>query len=245
MKLLFTNDLHYNKHKFDYISNVIADYDVLVISGDLLNQMDKHSSVYQQVSDINKWLLNIHNQNTKAHIVVCHGNHDVTYDTSNIIYTNTAPIDFISHPNITYSGDCLNLDDQKIQFLSFPFFWQDDYALIQYTNQLELQLKKDYTTFVSCHAPPSISACCSNEQNFGNKALDHITSIYDSIDLISCGHVHGAPYSKYGSWYDVVNNITIINPGHNKDKFNGVHLDINNNSIDKIIWIDRENFVHV
>ena len=64
------------------------------------------------------------------------------------------------------------------------------------------------------HAPPAGSPTSwDGARFFGDEDLSGWIETYKP-DFVFCGHVHGSPYSKGGSWVDRVGSTWVFNAGH-------------------------------
>jgi 3',5'-cyclic AMP phosphodiesterase CpdA len=73
MQILVVSDLHYALPQLDWVATVAADYDVVVIAGDLLDI----SSIVEpdaQIAVVLEYLARIASKTT---VIVCSGNHDL------------------------------------------------------------------------------------------------------------------------------------------------------------------------
>ncbi|OYV00472.1 MAG: hypothetical protein CFE26_23950, partial [Verrucomicrobiales bacterium VVV1] len=70
MRILHVSDLHADGLWFDWVASYCARYDLLAISGDLLDMFSKVALADQALA-VSAWILKL-----SAPVVVCSGNHD-------------------------------------------------------------------------------------------------------------------------------------------------------------------------
>ena len=76
MKILHTSDLHFNKKMYEKIYNIQKDYDLIVISGDLIES--SRDDIKKQL----KWLIDWSNA-ISTPLLISSGNHDFDYEEAN------------------------------------------------------------------------------------------------------------------------------------------------------------------
>ena len=72
MKILAVSDLHFGLAQFDWVTQQAANYDLVIIAGDLLD-IGGHLDLDSQITVVARYLRTI---GAKTRLLVCSGNHD-------------------------------------------------------------------------------------------------------------------------------------------------------------------------
>ena len=73
MRLLLVSDLHYSLKQLDWVTSAAADYDLVVVVGDLLD-ISSHVEADAQIVVVLEYLARM---SAKTTVVACSGNHDL------------------------------------------------------------------------------------------------------------------------------------------------------------------------
>jgi Icc-related predicted phosphoesterase len=73
MKILHTSDLHFDKKKYEKITKIQKNYDLIIISGDLIDATK--DNIKKQINWLIEWSNSI-----KIPLLISSGNHDFDYD---------------------------------------------------------------------------------------------------------------------------------------------------------------------
>ena len=71
-RALIVADLHYSLRQFDWLLRMAADYDLVIVAGDLLD-IAGHADLDTQIVVVSKYLARL---SAMTRVVVCSGNHD-------------------------------------------------------------------------------------------------------------------------------------------------------------------------
>ncbi|NIP38349.1 MAG: phosphohydrolase [Candidatus Dadabacteria bacterium] len=206
MKCLIVSDLHYRLNHYDWVLKESANFDLVVIAGDLLD-VGSIASPKAQITVVTKYLSKL-SKNTK--IIVCSGNHDL--DARNPSGEKYARWVFkINDLGIPSDGNDISLNGSIFTILP----WWDGPELL---SKIEEHLAKDSDTIKDnwiwiYHTPSDKSQTSWDGKKFnGDENLNKWIKIYNPYMVIS-GHCHLSPFKNDGSWIDRVNSTWVFNPG--------------------------------
>jgi Icc-related predicted phosphoesterase len=206
MRMLFVADLHYALKQFDWLVANAANFDPIIIGGDLLD-LGSALDFDVQIVVVEKYLSRIRQQ---TRLLVSSGNHDGDQrsgaDESIAQWIRDAKAD-----RMFVDGDSLEADG--VLFTICPW-WDGPVSRAELEAQLarEAQRVKDRWVWVH-HAPPSGSPVCWTGKKFGGDdfLLDWIKRF--SPDVVLSGHIHNSPFHSAGSWVDQIGRTWVFNPG--------------------------------
>ncbi len=207
MKILHVADLHYDLKKFDWVVDVAADVDLIVLAGDHLEIANQIQRPAQAVV-IRKYFQRI---NKLSKLVVCSGNHDLDKkDEFGELTSN-----WISNARlfgIPTDGDTVEINDT---LFSVCPWWDGVNGQYDVNEQLERDAKREAKRWVWVHhAPPEESPTSwGGKVCYGDEELRRWIIRYQP-DLVLSGHVHQSPYIKDGSWADRIGKTWVFNGGH-------------------------------
>lgn len=169
MRILHTADIHLAHDWFDWIASNCADFDLLVIAGDLQNAFS-NVSLDDQVKAIRTWLLAL-----STRTIVCSGNHDHWVAPRGIIDVSAEGrwlSSLCGHGNIVATdGDSIRFQDVEVVVNG----WGQ-----RYNGRGDLLVT---------HAPPSECPCAmSDDADFGDPTILDATA--STLKLILAGHIH-------------------------------------------------------
>lgn len=169
MKILHAADIHLDHDWFDWIAGICADFDLLVIAGDLQNGFSKVPQ-HDQAKAIRTWLSMLGTQT-----IVCSGNHDYWVAPRGIIDA-AAEGRWLS--SLSGHGNVVATDGDRIRLQEIEFVvngWG--------------QRPADGNDILVTHVPPSECPCAiSGGTDFGDPTLLGATAL--TPKLILAGHIH-------------------------------------------------------
>ena len=207
MKLLTVSDLHYNMRQFDWLLQRAGDFDMVIISGDLLN-IAGHVDLDTQILVINKYLRRLQEQ---VPLVVCSGNHDGDRKTDSGEYV----ADWLENGQLSgIHGDGASIEKDGWLFSICPW-WDGPIGQAEVEAFLNAEAAKGIPNwFVVHHAPPSESVTAwSGKRDFGDTHLRKFIVTHQPRIVLS-GHVHQAPFRNGGGWYDKIGETLVFNAGY-------------------------------
>lgn len=206
MKLLVVADLHYSLKQFDWLIERAADYDAIVIAGDVLD-LAGHADLDTQIVVVSKYL---HTLRMLAPVIVCSGNHDGDIKNEEGEFV----ADWLRREgaeNLYVDGDGFTLGGTRITVCP----WWDgpvtQKALGEFLES-EAAEPKDRWIWIY-HSPPDQSRVSwTGKGHYGDKYLvDRIKQYWP--ECVLSGHVHNSPFRGGGSWIDRLGNSWVFNPG--------------------------------
>lgn len=206
MRMLFVADLHYALKQFDWLLANAAQYEAVIIGGDLLD-LSSPLDLDVQIVIIGKYLTRLSGQ---TRVLVSSGNHDgdsrSDADESICQWLREA-----RNGQLYVDGDSVEFDGTLVTICPW---WDGPVSRAELEQQLEQQAgrAKDRWIWIH-HAPPDLSSVSWSGKKFsGDEYLAGWIKRYQP-DLVLCGHIHNAPYYPAGSWIDRLGRTWVFNPG--------------------------------
>jgi len=207
MKILVVSDLHYSLPQFDWLVKVAPTYDLVLIAGDLLD-IESFVDPETQIIVVLKYLTRLRGL---TRVVVCSGNHDLDGRGANgekqALWMN-----MVKRLAISADGDTTFADGVMITVCAW---WDGPLTQKAIGRQFADALQyRDGLWIWVYHAPPNNSPISWSDidRHFGDPALNGWIATY-APDLVICGHVHEAPFSRQGSWVDRMGQTWVFNAG--------------------------------
>jgi Icc-related predicted phosphoesterase len=206
VRILVVSDIHYSLPQFDWLLQRSMDYDLVVIAGDLL-ETNSAVDLSTQVVVVLKYLKRMR---LGTQVLVCSGNHDL--DTPNALGEMHAGwARSLRKLSVAGDGDTVLIGDVTITCCPW---WDGPETLKQVGDQLTAAADERRGTWIWVyHAPPPDSPVSWNgHRYFGDQALTGWIAQHQP-DIVLCGHVHEAPFTRNGSWVDRIGNTWLFNAG--------------------------------
>ncbi len=206
MKILSVADLHYTLKQWDWIKQTAADYDLLVIPGDLLDIVSP-VELDVQILVVKKYLRGLPKV---LPVLVSSGNHDTDRETE-AGEKVAAWLREAADLGIVVDGDCHEQDG--VLFTLCPW-WDGEETEAEVAALLERDAAKAKDTWIWLyHAPPAGSRLAWNgKREFGDPSLPGWVERFQP-DYVICGHIHHAPFAKDGAWCERVGRTLVFNAG--------------------------------
>ena len=206
MQMLFVADLHYALKQFDWLVAHAAQYELVIIGGDLLD-LSAPLDIDTQIVVVEKYLARLR-QLTR--LIVSSGNHDG--DSRNAADESVARwlLD-VKTPQLFSDGDSIEIAGHLITVCPW---WDGPSSRAELEAQLTADALKPKRRWVWVHhAPPDASPVSWTGKKFaGDEFLLAWIRRYQP-DLVLSGHVHNAPFYAKGSWIDRIGKTWVFNPG--------------------------------
>ncbi len=206
MKMLFVADLHYTLKQFDWLVANAANFDPIVIGGDLLD-LASNLDVDVQIVVVEKYLRLIRQ---KARLLVSSGNHDgdsrSAADESVAQWIRDSKAD-----GLFVDGDGLDLPGVRVTICPW---WDGPESRAELEALLEQEAQKVHGRWIWIHhAPPAGSPVCWTGKKFGGdeELLEWIKRF--KPDIVLSGHIHNSPFYAEGAWVDQIDQTWVFNPG--------------------------------
>lgn len=206
MKVLATGDLHYSLPQFDWLLERAANYDVVIIAGDLLD-IAGHVDLDAQILVVQRYLEELSKNST---LLFCSGNHDGDRKTSHDEYV----CDWMASdlmPN--QFGDYMSYTAEGWRFTMCPW-WDGPVTEKEVAAFLEKQAAIERESwFVVHHSPPAESKTSwTGKRDIGDQQLLKFIREHQP-EIVLSGHVHNAPFKSDGGWIDQIGKTRVFNPG--------------------------------
>ena len=207
MRILVVSDLHYTLKQLDWVASVAAEYEVVVIAGDLL---DIASAVDPdaQIAVVLEYLARMSDKTT---VVVCSGNHDL--NSLNELNERAACwLDGATPSRVFVDGTRVELDGLLISVCAY---WDGPRSRELVATQLDedARLLGDQLWLWAYHAPPDDSPTSwTGSRHYGDEDLSAWIARHQP-GVVLCGHVHQSPFVEGGNWVDEIGSTSVFNAG--------------------------------
>lgn len=206
MRLLLVADLHYNLQQFDWLLGEAANYDLVVIAGDLLD-LAGHTDLDTQIVVIQKYLARLRE---RAPLVVSSGNHDGD--------TKTSHDEFVAEWILGAGSDRLFVDNQSTSLgdtlITVCPWWDGPVTREAMTQFLVTEGAKQHRRWIWIHhAPPNDLPICWTGRKFAGDS--NLNELIERLrpDFVVSGHIHNSPFYDEGSWIARAGSAWAFNPG--------------------------------
>ncbi len=206
MRLLFVADLHYSLKQFDWLLSEAADFDLVVIGGDLLD-LSSALDADVQITIVEKYLELLRQKTT---LVVSSGNHDG--DSRNEADESVAAwLVAARNDRLHVDGDSFNMKGTRITVCPW---WDGDASRADVEAQLAEQAKSVAGRWIWIyHAPPEGARTSWTGRRFiGDEFLTAMIRRFNPTMVMS-GHIHNSPFYEQGGWVDRIDRTWVFNPG--------------------------------
>lgn len=206
MKILVAADLHYALRQYDWLKSVAADFDAIVLAGDLL----EISSIVDRRAQMIVVRAYLEDLVTRTRVIVCSGNHDL--DLRNAQGELTARwIEELADIGAVVDWGSLDVGGTLITVCPW---WDGDETRAAIGRQLAADSQRPHQRWIWVyHAPPAESPVSwSGRRHHGDEALTAWIRQY-SPDMVISGHVHQSPFIDGGSWADRIGRTWVFNTG--------------------------------
>ncbi len=206
MRMLFVADLHYELKQFDWLMAHAADFDAVIIGGDLL-ELGSTLDPDVQIVVVEKYLGRLCRE---ARLLVSSGNHDGDARSA----ANESICNWLRElktGRLFVDGDSVELGDVLITICPW---WDGPVSRAEVERLLARDAAKPKKRWVWIHhSPPDKSPVSWAGRRFGgDEFLVEWIQQYQP-DLVLSGHIHNAPFNPKGSWNDRIGKTWVFNPG--------------------------------
>jgi Icc-related predicted phosphoesterase len=207
MRLLLVSDLHYSLKQLDWVTAAAADYDLLVVAGDLLD-IRSYVEPDAQILVVLEYLARMAARTT---VIACSGNHDL--NARNALGERSAVwLDDARGSGVHVDGSCVVDDDVMVTVCPW---WDGPLTRDQVDRALAADaMKLDGRLWIwAYHAPPAGSPTSwTGKRHYGDADLNAWIERH-SPDVVLCGHVHQSPFAQGGGWADRIGTTWVVNSG--------------------------------
>ncbi len=207
MRYLVASDLHYGLQQLDWIAEQAAEFDAVILGGDLLD-VAGFVDLRAQVALVSAFLADLADRTT---VIVCSGNHDLI-ERRDHGEKAAVWLDDLD-PRVVRDGQRVVVGDDLVSACAW---WEGPVTL----GEVEAQLTADAEHRPSAgrwiwayHSPPDDSPTSwSGTRHFGDEVLNRLIGEHRP-DIVLAGHVHESPFRPHGSWYDRLDRTLVLNAG--------------------------------
>ena len=206
MRILFVADLHYELKQFDWLTSRAAEFDVVIIGGDLL-ELSSTLDPDVQVVVVEKYLRRLC---AHARLLVSSGNHDgdarSAADESVCNWLRE-----LKAGQLFVDGDSVELGEVLITICPW---WDGPVSRAEVESLLARDAEKLKKRWIWIHhSPPDRSPVSWAGKKYGGDEFLVEWIQRHQPDLVLSGHIHNAPFSSKGSWIDRLGRTWVFNPG--------------------------------
>jgi Icc-related predicted phosphoesterase len=206
MKILFVADLHYALKQFDWLMASAANYDAVIIGGDLLD-LGSALEIGVQIVVVEKYLARL---SWQSRVLVSSGNHDGDARSA----ANESICNWLREAKsdrLFVDGDSVEIGDVLITICPW---WDGPVSSAEVETLLQKDAARARKQWIWVHhSPPDQSPVSWAGKKFGgDEFLGDRIHRYQP-DLVLSGHIHNAPFSAKGSWIDRLGKTWVFNPG--------------------------------
>jgi Icc-related predicted phosphoesterase len=206
MKILIVADLHYALKQYDWLKSVAADFDAVVLAGDLL---EVASSVDRrvQIVVVRTYLEELAE---RTRVIVCSGNHDLD-DRNDAGEMIARWVSELGEIGVTADWGSVTVGGTLITVCPW---WDGEGTRARIGRQLAEDAAKPHDHWIWVyHAPPAESPVSwGGKRHFGDTALTEWIRQHGP-DFVMSGHVHQSPFVNGGAWADRMGNTWVFNTG--------------------------------
>jgi Icc-related predicted phosphoesterase len=209
MRMLFVADLHYALKQFDWLLAHAAEFDPIVIGGDLLD-LSSPLDVDVQIAVVEKYLAKLRQ---KAHLIISSGNHDGD--------SRSAADESIAQWILDTKGDRISVDGDTLELpgvlITVCPWWDGPESRAELEQLLERDAQRAAASGGKWiwvhHAPPAGSPVCWTGKKFGGD--EFLTQWIQRFrpTMVLSGHIHNSPFYPGGAWVDRMGDTWVFNPG--------------------------------
>ena len=207
MKLLCTADLHYRLPQLDWLVEQAAEFDVVVVPGDLL-QVVGAAPLEVQIVVVSKYLRRMADRTL---VLASSGNHDLD-GPGETGEQATAWLRELADDRLVVDGH--SVDTDGVRFTVCPWWDGPETKRLVDEQLAAAAIDRPERWIWVYHSPPSDSPLCNaGERSFPDPDLAAWIDRWRP-DLVICGHIHQAPWVAGGAWIDQRDSTWLINAGH-------------------------------
>jgi len=206
MRWLLVSDLHYGLRQYDWLAEVAADFDLVVIAGDLLD-LRSPVPIAAQTAAVSAQIARIGGRGT---LVAASGNHDLDDRDANG-EKSARWLRRVRSSGVHVDGDSLMLGSTLVTICPW---WEGSAGRQELEDRLVTDSARDHECWVWVyHAPPTGSPLSwDGRREYGDEVLAEWIGRFEP-DFVLAGHIHQAPFANGGGWSDRIGRTWVFNPG--------------------------------
>ena len=207
MRILLVSDLHYRLKQLDWVTSVAADYELVIVAGDLPRHR-LHRRTRRAIAVVLEYLSRFATQST---VVACSGNHDLNAPNE---HGERAAVWLGAAGAAGVFVDGTHVDTETVMVTVCPW-WDGPQTREVVARQLahDAALLSGRRWIWVYHAPPDASPTSwTGKRHYGDEDLAGWIGEYGP-DIVLCGHVHQSPFVADGAWLDRIGSTWVMNAG--------------------------------
>jgi Icc-related predicted phosphoesterase len=206
VRLLLVSDIHFDLRKLDAVLARAPEVDIVVIAGDLL---DIGSSLPLD-AQITVALTYLERLVATAPTIICSGNHDLDHraDSGEKVTRWFADAKALG---VHVDGDSLDRDGWRLTSCAW---WEGPATLADLEASLvEAAEDRPRRWLWVFHGPPEGPLSWTGSKHYGDPELPRLLEEH-APDIVLCGHIHQAPFTREGGWVEHRGSTWLFNGGH-------------------------------
>jgi Icc-related predicted phosphoesterase len=210
MRLLLVSDLHYSLKQLDWVTASAAEFDLIVIAGDLLD-IRSYVEPDAQIAVALEYLARMA---AKTQVIACSGNHDLNAE-NDVGERAAVWLERAHDAGVIVDGMHVATEDV---FISVCPWWDGPLTRERFDAALasEARLVRDRLWIWVYHAPPDNSPTSwTGKRYYGDQELTKWIERH-TPGVVLCGHVHESPFVEAGSWVDRIGSTWVVNSGRER-----------------------------
>ena len=210
MRVLLVSDLHYDLRKLDWVlaraTDPTAAIDVAVLAGDLLD-IASPVPLDAQITVVLHYLERLA---ARVPTVVCSGNHDLDSRTDSGEKITRWLSEARDH-GVVVDGDSLDLEGWRVTACAW---WEGPETLAALEERLDAAAADRPAHWAwAFHGPPEGPLSWTGTRHYGDPELPRLLDKY-APDVVLCGHIHQAPFTREGGWAERRGSTWLFNAGY-------------------------------
>jgi Icc-related predicted phosphoesterase len=205
VRLLVASDLHYDLRKLDWLLSEAGGFDLVALSGDLLD-ISSPVPLQAQIEVTRRYLEQLAE---RTEVAVCSGNHDLDHRRDDGEKA-TAWLQRTTSPRLHVDGANVLLDDTLVSVLGW---WEGPNTQAALRTQLADAAGLERARWVWLyHSPPEGLLSWTGSRHFGDDVAAELVAEHQP-DVVLCGHIHQSPFTPEGSWHERRGPTRLFNAG--------------------------------
>ncbi len=155
--------------------------------------------------------------------MVCSGNHDLDSRTDSG-EKDTRWLAEARAYGVVVDGDSLDIGDWRLTACAW---WEGPETLAALEARLDVAAVDRPANWAwAFHGPPEGPLSWTGSRHYGDPELPRLLDIY-SPDVVLCGHIHQAPFTAEGDWFEQRGETWLFNAGYQRgDEPTSIELDL-------------------
>lgn len=206
MRVLLVSDLHYELRKLDWLLERAPDHDLVALAGDVLHV----ASAVPFDTQIAVVLTYLERLAARTTVAVCSGNHDLDSRTGSGEKVS-AWLAEARAAGVVVDGDSADVAGWRVTSCAW---WEGPVTLAAVEQGLSPP-PPGVPWLWLWHGPPDGPLAWDGRRTWGDPELARLVDAHQP-SVVLCGHVHQAPFTEDGSWWQRRGTSWLFNAGHER-----------------------------